>query len=332
MVLPTVLVDVRPGAEPPLTLVVPPALEPVAGTQVGLVSTEQARSAGVTDRQIETLVRRGRWRRLTRGVLDTRCGSLTAVHWDARRRRSAWAGLLAFGPHAVAVGTCALALLDAGGLPPTIAPQVALPKASNRLSRDGMTARQFDAGMETVVVGGRRVASAEWAVAQAVPELTRRGGLAVLDSVLHRRLLTPYGLERAHALARGRRGVAAAHVLWELADGRSESVPESYARLDCIDGGVPPDVLQLPLDDSPYPERGDLGWDLGDGRWLVAEVDGKEIHDVPAAAFADRSRQNGLVSSGRFSVLRFTTADLDGVMARTVRRALQALRTRGSGL
>jgi hypothetical protein len=190
-----------------------------------------------------------------------------------------------------------------------------------------MSARQFDAGMETVVVGGRRVASAEWAVAQALPELRRRDGLAVLDSVLHRRLLTPSGLARAHDLARGRRGVAVAHELWDLADGRAESAPESYARLDCIDGGVPPDALQLPLDDSPYPERGDLGWDLGDGRWLVAEVDGKEIHDVPEAAFADRSRQNGLVATGRFSVLRFTSADLDGVMARTVRRALRVLRS-----
>ncbi|MGC5165759.1 type IV toxin-antitoxin system AbiEi family antitoxin domain-containing protein [Luteimicrobium sp. DT211] len=327
MALPTVLVDARPGVEPPLTLMVPPELEHVAGTQVGLVSTEQARSVGVTDRKIETLVRRGRWRRLTRGVLDTRCGSLSAVHWDARRRRAAWAGLLAYGPDAVAIGTCALALLDSGGLPPTIAPQVALPKASNRLSRDGMSARQFDAGMQTVMVDGRSVASAEWAVAQAVPELSRRGGLAVLDSVLHRGLLTPSGLACAHDLARGRRGVAVAHELWELADGRAESVPESYGRLDCIDGGVPPDVLQLPLDDSPFPERGDLGWELGDGRWLVAEVDGKEIHDVPEAAFADRSRQNGLVSTGKFSVLRFTSADLDGVMARTVRRALRVLRS-----
>ncbi|MFC8734048.1 hypothetical protein ACFT5B_16470 [Luteimicrobium sp. NPDC057192] len=331
MTLPTTLVDPRPGAEPPLTLVVPSALEPVAGMQVGLVSTPQARAAGVTDRQIETLVYRRRWRRLTRGVLDTRSGPLSAVHWDARRRRAAWAGLLAYGPDAVAIGTCALALLGAGGLPPTIAPQVALPRASNRLSRDGMSARQFDAGMETVVVGGRRVATVEWAVAQALPELPRRNGLAVLDSVLHRDLLSPAGLARAHDLARGRRGVAAAHELWELADGRAESTVESFGRLDCIDGGVPPDVLQLPLDDSPFPERGDLGWELGDGRWLVAEVDGKEVHDLPAAAFADRTRQNGLVSSGRFEVLRFTGADLDGVMARTVRRALGALRSRGQG-
>ncbi len=207
-----------------------------------------------------------------------------------------------------------------------IAPEVALPRASNRLSRDGMSARQFDAGMQTVLVAGRRVAFVEWAVAQAVPELPRRNGLAVVDSVLYRGLLTPTGLERAHDLARGRRGVAAAHELWELADGRAESTVESFCRLDCIDGGVPPDTLQLPLDDSPYPERGDLGWELGDGRWLVAEVDGKEVHDVPAAAYADRSRQNGLVSTGRFSVLRFTSADLDGVMARTVRHALRTLR------
>jgi len=319
-------VTVRLESEPPLTLVVPPELEAVATTQVGLVSTEQARAAGITDRRIAALVGRRAWRRLTRGVLDTRPGPLSAVRWDVRRRRAAWAALLAFGPDAVAVGACALALHRVVGLTTVITPQAALPKASNRLTRDGLHARQFDAGLETVVVDGRRVASVDWAIAQAVPELPRRNGLAVLDSVLQLELLTPLGLERAHDLARGRRGIAVSHHLWELADGRAESAPESFGRLDCIDGGVPPDVLQLPLDDSPYPERGDLGWHLGRDRWLVAEIDGKEVHDVPAAAYADRSRQNGLVSTGRFSVLRFTGRDLEGVMSRTVRRALRMLR------
>ncbi len=328
VLIPTVTVRVED--EPPLTLVVPPELEAAATTQVGLVSTEQAREAGVRDRLVAALVARRIWRRLTRGVLDTRSGALSAVSWDARRRRAAWAALLAFGPDAVAVGACALALHRVVGLPPTIAPQAALPGGSNRLTRDGLTVRQFDAGLETVEVEGRRVAAVDWALAQAVPELPPPNGLAVLDSVLRLRLSTAPGLGRAHELARGRRGVAATHRLWELADGRSESAPESFGRLDCIDGGVPPDTLQLPLDESRYPERGDLGWDLGDGRWLVAEVDGKEVHDVPEAAFADRSRQNRLVTTGRFTVLRFTGRDVHGVMSRTVRRALTTLRGPGS--
>ena len=328
VLIPTVTVRVED--EPPLTLAVPPELEAAATTQVGLVSTEQAREAGVQDRLAAALVARRVWHRLTRGVLDTRCGPLSAVRWDARRRRAAWAALLAFGPDAVAVGACALALHRIVGLPPTIAPQAALPGGSNRLTRDGVTVRQFDAGLETVELEGRRVATVEWALAQAVPELPHPNGLAVLDSALRLRLSTERGLAHAHELARGRRGVAATHRLWELADGRSESAPESFGRLDCIDGGVPPDALQLPLDDSPYPERGDLAWHLGGDRWLVAEVDGKEVHDVPDAAYADRSRQNGLVSTGRFTVLRFTGRDVYGEMSRTVRRTLRRLRGPGS--
>ncbi|GMA24242.1 hypothetical protein GCM10025864_20010 [Luteimicrobium album] len=259
---------VQPERDLLLTLAIPPELEDVARTQLGLVSTSQARTAGISGRRIATMVGNRTWRRLTQGVFDTRIGSLSALPWDARRCRAAWAAMLAFGPEAVAIGASALALHKVVGLPTTIRPEAALPKASNRLARDGMHARQFDAGLRTVVVGGRRVASVEWAVAQAVPELPRRHGLAVLDSVLHLGLLTPDGLERAHDLARGRRGIAAAHHLWELADGRSESAPESFGRLDCIDGGVPPDTLQLPLDDSPYPERGtSAGISAGTGGW-----------------------------------------------------------------
>jgi hypothetical protein len=318
-----------PDDEPPVRVDAPDELASVAIVQVGLVTTEQARAAGVTDRRISTLVRRGRWRRVTRGVLDARIGPLHEVPWNARRRRAAWAGLLAYGPEAVAVGTSALALLRVAGLPTTITSEVALPGGSDRRSRDGLRLRQFDDGMTTIEVAGRLVADPRWALAQAVPELSRRRALAVLDSSLHRKLLRPSELLVAHELARGRRGVARTHLLWELADARAGSPLESFGRLDCVDAGIPPDVLQLPLDDSPYPERGDLGWYLGDDRWLVAEIDGEEVHSAPVAVYADRARQNRMVSTGRFIVLRFTNQDLDGVISQTVLRTLRRLRRRG---
>ncbi|WP_098462775.1 hypothetical protein [Isoptericola jiangsuensis] len=81
--------------------------------------------------------------------------------------------------------------------------------------------------MDLVVVRGRRAVTVERALAQAVPELPRSNGLAVLDSALHTGKVSRAGLDRSHEHARGRRGVASRHLLWELADARAESPLES---------------------------------------------------------------------------------------------------------
>ena len=233
--------------------------------------------------------------------------------------------MLAFGPRSIAVGPCALALLGVQGLPERVVPQAALPGGRALESRDGIHLRMFDDGMTLVRYEDRYVATPEWALAQAVPELDRGHAVAVMDSALHRGLVTPEILARAHDHARGRRGVARTHAWWELADGRAESPLETWARLDCVDGGVPPDALQVPLvGASGRSRRGDLGWHLDDGRWVVAEVDGVEFHGVPDAAFADRERHNDLVTADVAAVLRFTWQDVrvPGRTHRTVRRAL----------
>ena len=295
-----------------------------ADAQAGLIDIDQCRDAGLSDRQVATRVERGDWLRITRRVYDTATVPLQERLPTARRLRAAWAAMLAFGPQAVAVGPCALALLGVQGLPTCITPQAALPGASNRLDRDGIKLRQFDDGLLALPVAGRLVAAPDWALAQAVPELPRQHALAVLDSSLHLGLLDRRELDRSHDRARGRRGVATKHDLWALADGRAESPLETFGRLDCIDAGVPPTTLQLPIYDSEgrLVARGDLGWELGGGRWLVAEMDGKEFHSDPLAVYADRHRQNLVVSTRKVDILRFTAADLPGGVGACIRRAL----------
>ncbi|MEK8227151.1 hypothetical protein NKG05_15360 [Oerskovia sp. M15] len=100
-----------------------------------------------------------------------------------------------------------------------------------------MSLRQFDDGMTMRALGGRRLVTLDWALAQAVPELPRENALAVLDSALHLGAISARGLEVAHDMSRGRRGVARTHDLWEVADGRAESPLESFGRLDCLDAG-----------------------------------------------------------------------------------------------
>lgn len=304
--------------------VVPEPLAHVAATQGGVASVHQCVEHGLTLTSVRGLVRRREWHRVTPGVLDLHVPPPPQVSpFDHARRRAAWTALLAYGPAAVSVGGCALVLHGVEGTPPGLRAEAALPRASSRRDRDGIALRQFDDGLRTVTVDGRRVASVPWALAQAVPELPRHHGLAVLDSALYQGKATRSDLERAHDLARGRRGVADKHDLWDLVDGRAESPLESFARLECVEAGVPPDVVQLSLRDAGGREvsRGDLGWRLGEGRWLVAELDGSEEHDTPTAVFRDRARQNMWMSTGSVEVLRFTGRDR-GSIAETVRRVL----------
>ncbi len=305
----------------------PDEIVAIASLQEGLVDTAQCRGAGLGPDVVRRLLATAAWSRITRGVYDTDPTPVARRLVDHRRRRAAWAALLAFGPRSIAVGASALTLLGVSGLPTRVMPQATLPGGRALESRDGIRLRMFDDGMTVVRVGDRFVASPEWALAQAVPELDRGFAVSVMDSALHLGLLDPSGLIRAHDHARGRRGVARTHAWWELADGRSESPLETWARLDCLDGGVPPDELQVELvGASGARRRADLGWRLDDGRWLVAEVDGAEVHDTPVAAFADRARHNDLVTAEVAAVLRFTSHDVrtPGVVARAVRRALEA--------
>ncbi|GED09538.1 hypothetical protein CCE02nite_15370 [Cellulosimicrobium cellulans] len=311
---------------PARTLVPDEALR-IASRQESLITTGQCRDAGVSPDVLRRLLRTGSWSHVTRGVHDTEPAPVASRPTDHRRRRAAWAALLAFGPEAIAVGSCALALLGVAGLPARVVPQATLPGARSLESRDGIRLRMFDDGMTVMRVGGRYVAAPEWALAQAVPELDRPWAVSVMDSALHLGLLSSDGLARAHDHARGRRRVARTHSWWELADGRSESPLETWVRLDCVDGGVPPDMLQVPLVGSSGRERrGDLGWRLDDGRWVVAEADGAEFHDTPSAAFADRERHNDLVTADVAALLRLTSSDarVPGRSATTVRRALLA--------
>ncbi|CAM3667749.1 hypothetical protein [Isoptericola cucumis] len=232
--------------------------------------------------------------------------------FDHLRRRSAWAGMLAYGPDAIAVASCALACHGVEGLPVHIAPQAALPTGSRRRSKAGVRLRQFDDGMMTVAFGDRRtgvrrIASAERALAQAVPELPAMHGLAVLDSALRLEVVSRAGAARAHDHARGRRGVAARHELWDLADPRAESPLESFGRWQCIEAGVPPDTLQRPVRDrhGRLLGVGDMAWELNGGGWLVVEMDGYTWHEGDAGrARRDRDRDNDFAAAG-IHVLRF---------------------------
>lgn len=283
------------------------------------MSRAQLDSADVTAPRITRALRDGRLDRVAHGVYDllpvpfaerVRDPDLRRDDiYDHRRRRPVWLGMLAHGPDAVAVGQSALVLHDVEGLPVQPLVEVTRLDRRGRMAHDGIVLRRYEAARWYQTVHDRLVVPVDLALAQAVPSLDRRHAVAVMDSVLHRQLLTDLGLAGAHDLARGRRSVERTHDWWDVADGRAESPAETFARLSCIDEGVPPDVLQqvfLPRQGRRV--RVDMAWWLGRGRWLINEVDGREAHSSPEPLFHDRARQNLLTASGH-TVLRHSGAD-----------------------
>lgn len=299
----------RPVAPPP------PDLLAVATAQEGLLSARQCEEHSLCSARRRRLVTAGAWVQVTHAVFDTdptppraRTGPEVLDH---RQRRRIWAALLAHGPDAVAVGASSLVMRGVQGFPLGLAPEVALPRGRFGRTADGLVVRQYR-GEAVETVRGAPVLEARLALAQAVPRLGRRRAVAVMDSALHREVVTRAGLARAHELARGRRGVARTHDWWDLARKESESPLESFARIEALDAGRPPDRLQVPVTDGEnrFLGRGDLGWLLPDGRWFVLEADGAGVHSTLHALFHDRTRQNAMLTAGSAVVARVTAQDL----------------------
>lgn len=278
--------------------------------QDGLVSLRQCLRYGLSGQQANEAVSRGVWRRVVRGVYDL-SGLVPMVdrnEFDRGRRRAALLGSLAY-PGAIVTGVCALVLHGIQGAPTEITPEVTFPDGAPRWRRPGVRLRRTPLD-QWAVVNGVPVASAPDALAQAVPELDRRHSVALMDSAQQQRRLTSDGLRQAHALAGRRPGVARTHRWWDESDARAESPAETWARLACWDAGIPPDMLQLTIVglDGRLRARVDLAWLLPDGRWLLVEIDGREVHEAPVALFHDRTRQNQ-IATDQTLIRRFTGRD-----------------------
>jgi hypothetical protein len=277
------------------------------------VSTAQCGAVDVGASQRRNLVVRGTWQRVTAGVFDTGDVPDHLHPYDVDRLRSAWSALLA-NPRSIAVGACALVLHGVKGLPRCLVPEAALPGGTSGRPRDGIVFRQYAPGYGTVAIQGRRVAEVKQALAQALPRLTRDQAVACVDSALHQGLIRVEDLPDVERRLRNRRGSLKALAWLALVDGRAESPPESQARLRCHDAGIAPDDLQRDFFDARgrFLGRADLAWYLGDGRWLVVEIDSQQFHGAERQVQHDAARQNDLVGEGRNIILRFFPRHVTG--------------------
>ncbi len=305
---------------------VPPELIQLAAGQAGLLATYQCDRLGLSAHSRRRLVANGAWRRVLRGVFDTRPPCERSP--EEKKARAFWTGILAAGPDAVAVGLGALWWHGCWGVPVGLLPEAGLPRHRGNNGPGGIRVRRFAKPWVEEVVRGQRAVDVETALIQALPEVHPITALCLLDSALNRGLLDPKRLDFVRNGIRGRRGAAAVPGWWHLRDGRAESPLETRARIECYEASLPPDELQLNLYDEEgrLLGRGDLGW-RAEGGWVVAELDGIDVHSTPEALFHDRKRQNALHLGAQVIVLRFTSADVraTGTIARQVRAALRKL-------
>ncbi|MFE0528497.1 type IV toxin-antitoxin system AbiEi family antitoxin domain-containing protein [Micromonospora parva] len=303
-------------------------LRQIAAGQDGMVTMGQALRAGLTRDQIRQLHRSGRWQRLLRG-----CFVPEAELTDSTRRRARIrAAVVSLGAGAFAVLDSALELHGIAGLRRTSQVHVSVPVDRPRPQRSlvpWLTVHQVTvAAGDVVEVAGIPATSPLRTVADVILRVDRYPAVSVLDSALNRRRIDPANLTTIPDLIRGRRGAVAARACLAEADGRAQSPLETRSRLRCVDGGVPPDALQLEVrdDDGYLLGIGDLGWRRPR---LIAEADGRDAHGTPEAAYADRRRQNRLVNAG-WTILRFTWQDtLDPTyIPWTVRQAITAAERR----
>jgi len=279
----------------------------VAARQDGIVTRAHAIAAGLLRHEIDDLVRGGRWARLARGVylVDAACGD--GPSWRARVR----AAVASLGPHAVAVLGTAAELHGIAGLRDTEEIHVSLPGWAARTAPradPALVIHQLQLSPDAVTrVAGIPTSTPVQTVADLILRLTRYPAVCVLDSALNREKITRDDFPAIAALLRRRRGAVAARGYLAEADGRAQSPLETRVRLRCVDGRVPPDVLQHPVRDPDgyLLAVGDMAWL---GARIIGEADGREAHGLPDAVFRDRRRQNELLCAG-WLVLRFTWAD-----------------------
>ncbi|SCL39066.1 type IV toxin-antitoxin system AbiEi family antitoxin domain-containing protein [Micromonospora aurantiaca (nom. illeg.)] len=296
----------------------------LAATQGGFVTAGQALRLGLGREQIRYLVRSGRWTRVSRGCyLPSPAGSAPV----ALRRAMIRATIASLGQGAVAVLGTAAEVHGIAGLPSTAAIHVSVPPDRPHVQRraePGLTVHQLTlAEADVCRAGGVPVTTPARTVADVLLRARRYPAVCVLDSALNQRILAENDLSLVLTHLTGRRGAAAARGYLAEADGRAQSPLETRARLRCVDGGVPPDVLQLPVrdEDGYLLGVGDLAWR---GARLIAEADGRGPHLTPQAIYADRFRQNRLVNAG-WRILRFTWSDTlrPDYIPQTVKRALK---------
>ena len=182
------------------------------------------------------------------------------------------------------------------------------------------------APQDIVLNAGVRVTSLRKTLVDCLCTSDFRVGLAITDSAIHWELAGKREIECwIEKDGKGRRGIRQARETVAWADGRSENGGESIARATMIKLGFVAPYLQVEVFDPMEPDnpkRGDFGWRLEDGSWVIGELDGlgkyrkggvdgtrNGLDAAIRALAAERRRESHLCLSGS-KIVRFSMRDV----------------------
>lgn len=279
---------------------------------------------GMTDHEIVQRLRGPEWRRLSRGRYTETAVVPSESALDRQVRVRAVADAV---PSAViSHGSAALLL----GLP-----LPAVPLGPVHLTRPGRSGHRTTASsvIHAAVLGDRdvvehdgvRITSPDRTLVDLARTAPFDVAVAAADAALREKLVTPGDLEwRIGSVARGGRGVSAVRRVLLFADGRAESVGESYTRVALMRLGLPAPALQISVYDGSgrFLGRGDLGYEEAA---LLVEFDGMSKYHLGKGAPGDQMarekvREDGFRAAG-LTTVRVIWRDLAHPVA--LRRRMQ---------
>jgi hypothetical protein len=282
-------------------------------------------AVGISSQQAASFVRFGLLRRVLHGVylrvdvpldIAARAACLVKVvpeHAVVCDHTAAWLLGVECQPPASLDGPLDLDVVRVGG--------------HDRTRRDGIHGGKRDLQDDEIwVVGGLRVTSPVRTACDLACRRGRRQALAVLDAFMRHCGLTRDDYRRMSPRFRGRRGCTQLRELLEHADGRAESLRESWVRLEVIDAGLPVPELQVWV---RLPGHGRRRLDLAyPGRRVALEHDGDEHHSDDVDVAADAERREALRLAGWY-VIVIRKEDFDGPrLDRWLRELRDVLRER----
>ncbi len=274
-----------------------PEPDPDLAVEHGLFSTRQALRAGFSEAEVLARLRRGRWVRISRGVLRDTNHEVSA---DDRLLLA----MLQAGPQAVVARRSAATVLGLDLLEDPPHHEIAVPdlprKAPNGLIRADLRKD------EVVVVGLLRITTASRTLLDCAATLPLVPAVVLVDSAYRAGWVTPAELDAEWRSRRNLRGRRAARRALDLADPASGSAPETEFRLLVLDNLLPSPTSQYEVFvDGRLVGRVDFAWP--EFR-LLAEIDGYEYHSGRTPFQKDRTRWNDLTAD--WTVLVFTPEDI----------------------
>jgi predicted transcriptional regulator of viral defense system len=295
----------------------------------GIVTTSELVAAGLSDRQIATLVRRGDLHQVGRGVYANGPKARDMLKLpDGRQLLELAAAVATVGPGAITshesaayLHSIALLARREHSVTLTCAPQ------RGRTARAGVRLHAATVPAEQITSVVRlRVTTPARTVADLARTLEFRAGVVAADSALHKKLVTKPELQAVLETCSRWQGARRAAEVIAFADARAESPLESIARVAFRDCGLPSPELQVWLGGTTEPiGRVDFYWRR---YWTIAEVDGALKYggsDGQQRATL-QLRRDMLLREDGYEVVHFTWDQIDSSperVAASIRAAFQ---------